>query len=109
MSKENPDRLPSSDTQLVEVAMVDEEMAPLFAGLWAGDISDADVTRGMGVQIYDSFILEHTPKLAVIFQMVSDPMHLPAVFHCELGKDRTPTLWSNGLLVIPTLTRCDLC
>lgn len=35
-------------------------------------------------------VLEHSkPEVAEVLRLVSDPMNLPILIHCELGKDRT--------------------
>lgn len=87
--RERPDRLLGSGARLAGQAMDDVETSRWVATVLAGHVSDAQATREMMVQSYASSVHMFVAETAVILRMLSDPGNLPAVFHCQAGKDRT--------------------
>jgi protein-tyrosine phosphatase len=86
---DNPDRLPDSGVRLVPLTMDDEEAARWAADVLLGRASDAEAARDRLKQTYVSGIGTFRAETAGILRTMSDPDNLPAVFHCQAGKDRT--------------------
>ncbi len=87
---ESPSRLPVENTPaLLHLPMGPmRDQAPLYAHLQSPDGTPDDVFGAM-VDIYKGFITAHTPEYKVFMEHVTDGGHVPLLFHCAAGKDRT--------------------
>ncbi len=98
--RERPDRLLGSGARLVEQAMDDEDASRWAAAVLAGLISDPEATQAMMVHSYASSVCLFVAETAGVLRMMSHPGNLPAVFHCQAGKDRTGRVAALLLLLL---------
>lgn len=87
---ESPSRLPeAAPPSVLHLPMGPQrDAAPLYARLQAPDAKPEDIFDAM-VGIYRGFIIDHTPEYRVFMEHIVHGGHVPLLFHCAAGKDRT--------------------
>jgi protein-tyrosine phosphatase len=88
--QESPSRLPDvGGPAVLHLPMGPQrDVAPLYARLNSPDTKPEDIFDAM-VNIYRGFILDHTPEFKVFMEHLTHGGHVPLMFHCAAGKDRT--------------------
>ena len=87
---ESPSRLPHDNGPAVlHLPMGPQrDVAPLYASLNSPESKPEDVFKAME-GIYRGFITEHTPEYKSFMEHLIHGGHVPLLFHCSAGKDRT--------------------
>jgi protein-tyrosine phosphatase len=85
-----PSRLPENNApSILHLPMGPQrDVAPLYAHLNSPDSKPEDIFGAM-VGIYRGFITEHTPEYKSFMEHICHGGHVPLLFHCSAGKDRT--------------------
>ncbi len=52
------------------------------------------------IEIYRSFVTDVISQCSEIIQTISDPVNLPTLYHCNMGKDRTGFVSAITLLAL---------
>jgi protein-tyrosine phosphatase len=88
--EESPSRLPKADgPEVLHLPMGPQrDVAPLYARLRSPDTRPEDIFDAM-VGIYRGFITDHTPEYKLFMEHLTHGGHVPLLFHCAAGKDRT--------------------
>lgn len=86
----SPDRLPTDGSMQLYLLPVESPIldpASAFDRLRSGDLSW--LSMDSIIRLYRSYLDDFAPVWAKIYTLASSPDHLPLVFHCTGGKDRT--------------------
>jgi len=87
---EEPSRLPQNDAPRVVHLPVGpkREESKIYEHLADGDATPAAMYEAM-IEIYRAFALDFMPQYTELVRRVARSEHLPLLFHCTAGKDRT--------------------
>jgi protein-tyrosine phosphatase len=87
---EAPSRLPSRNVpEILQLAIGPERKdSKLYEYLFAGEASE-DEMREVMREIYRDFAVRFAPQYGEFMRRVAREHHLPLLFHCAAGKDRT--------------------
>ena len=87
---EAPSRLPETKSPMVLTLAVgpNRKDSKLYEYLWRGEATEAEM-RAVMQEIYRDFAIKFAPQYAKFMQVVAHADHLPLLFHCSAGKDRT--------------------
>ncbi len=73
----------------------EQDMKKLIKEMFNKKTSSPDFEKFM-IENYRRMIFEHKEEVKKILEILSDPLNLPAIIHCNAGKDRTG--WISFLL-----------
>jgi protein-tyrosine phosphatase len=105
-------RLPSSEyatahgAQVYELPMLSDRIVQMFESATmhrSGALHRIDA-KELIIETYRSFATDFLPQCGEIIQTVSDPVNLPALYHCNQGKDRTGFVSAITLLALGVST-----
>jgi protein-tyrosine phosphatase len=87
---EAPTRLPKGNTPpVVHLAIgPDRKDSKLYEYLWRGEATETEM-RAVMRGVYRDFAITFAPQSAEFMRRVARSDHLPLLFHCSAGKDRT--------------------
>lgn len=87
---EAPSRLPVTKSSTVLMLSVgpNRKDSKLYEYLWRGEATEEEM-RAVMQEVYRDFAIKFAYQYAQFMQSVAHADHLPLLFHCSAGKDRT--------------------
>lgn len=84
-----PNRIPDNKPEMVHLNIGPKRSDSRLYEYLSSSIATVDDIRGAMIHIYRSFVTEFQPHYTEFMKRLALTDHLPLLFHCAVGKDRT--------------------